>query len=85
MTADEILVGIDNSPSARADRWAAAYPRSTGTALRAIDLVDWPEALEMSVYPVVPVTSIPTSQAGRWGYANDPTNSEAGNAVGALE
>ena len=30
MTADEILVGIDNSPSARAARWAAAYPRSTG-------------------------------------------------------
>jgi len=53
MTADEILVGIDNSPSARAARWAPAYPRSTGTALRAIDLVDWPEALEMSVYPVV--------------------------------
>jgi hypothetical protein len=38
MTADEILVGIDNSPSARAARWAAGYPRSTGTALRAIDL-----------------------------------------------
>jgi hypothetical protein len=67
MTADEILVGIDNSPSARAARWAAGYPRSTGTALRAIDLVDWPEALEMSVYPVVANYVYPTSQAGRWG------------------
>ena len=37
MTADEIIVGIDDSPSARAVlRWAAAYARSTGTALRAI-------------------------------------------------
>jgi hypothetical protein len=37
MTADEIIVGIDDSPSARAGlRWVAAYARSTQTALRAI-------------------------------------------------
>jgi hypothetical protein len=39
----------------------------------------------MSVYPVVANYVYPTSQAGRWGNANDPTNSEAGNAVAALE
>ena len=40
MTADE-MVGIVDSPSARAAlRWAAAYTRSTGTALRAIHVVD---------------------------------------------
>ncbi len=37
MTADQIIVGIDDSPSARAVlRWVAAYARSTQTALRAI-------------------------------------------------
>ena len=39
MTADEIIVGIDESARA-ALRWAAAYPRSTETALRAIHVVD---------------------------------------------
>jgi nucleotide-binding universal stress UspA family protein len=54
MTADEIIVGIDDSPSARAGlRWAAAHTRSAGTALRAIHVVDWPEAQDMCVYPVV--------------------------------
>jgi nucleotide-binding universal stress UspA family protein len=41
VTADEIIVGIVDSPSARATlRWAAAYARSTETALRAIHVVD---------------------------------------------
>ena len=42
MTADEIIVGIDDdSPFARAVlRRAAAYARSTQTALRAIQVVD---------------------------------------------
>jgi nucleotide-binding universal stress UspA family protein len=54
MTADEISVGIDDSPHARAAlRWAAVYARSTGTALPASDVVDWPEAQNMDVYPVV--------------------------------
>ena len=39
MTADEIIVGIDDSARA-ALRWAAAYARSTETALRAIHVVD---------------------------------------------
>ena len=52
MTADEIIVGIDDSPSACADlRWAAAHTRSTGTVLRAIHGVNSPEAQDM--YSVV--------------------------------
>jgi hypothetical protein len=40
MTADDIIVGIEDSPSARAAlRWATACAGSTGTALRAIHLV----------------------------------------------
>jgi K+-sensing histidine kinase KdpD len=54
MTADEIIVGIDDSPSARAGlRWATAYARSTGTARRAIQVVDEPEVQDTRVYPVV--------------------------------
>jgi len=41
MTAEEIIGGIDDSPSVRAVlRWATAYIRSTGTALRTIHVVD---------------------------------------------
>jgi nucleotide-binding universal stress UspA family protein len=54
MSADEIIGGIDDSPSVRAAiRWAAAYIRSTGTALRTIHVVDWPGAQDMYLYPVV--------------------------------
>jgi nucleotide-binding universal stress UspA family protein len=54
MTAKEIVVGIDDSPSGRAAmRWAAAYARSKGAALRAIHVVAFPEAHDMYAYPVV--------------------------------
>jgi nucleotide-binding universal stress UspA family protein len=54
MTAKEIIVGVDDSPSARAAiRWAAAYARSTGAVLRAIHVVAWPATHEMYAYPVV--------------------------------
>ena len=54
MTADEIIVGIDDSPSARAALcWTAVYARSTGSALRTLRVVEWPEAQETYVYPVV--------------------------------
>jgi nucleotide-binding universal stress UspA family protein len=54
MTAKEILVGVDDSPSARAAiRWAAEYARSTGAVLRAIHVVAWPPAHEMYAYPVL--------------------------------
>jgi hypothetical protein len=52
MTADEIIVGIDDSARA-ALRWAAVYARSTETALPASHVVDELEAQDMSVYPVV--------------------------------
>jgi hypothetical protein len=40
MTADEIIVGIDDSLSARAAIcWAAVYAQSTGAALPAIHVV----------------------------------------------
>ena len=53
MTADEITVGIEDSPSAGAALcWAALDARSTG-ADRAIHVVGWPEAQDMYVYPVV--------------------------------
>ena len=58
MTADEIIVGIDDSPSARAaHRWAAVHARSTGSALRTLGVVEWPEAQEMYVYPIVAQSS----------------------------
>ena len=54
MTAKEVVVGVDDSPSARAAlRWAAEYARSTGAVLRGIHVVDWPEAHDMYTYPVV--------------------------------
>lgn len=43
MSGEEIVVGIDGSPSARAAlRWAADQARLTGSALRAVNIVDWP-------------------------------------------
>jgi nucleotide-binding universal stress UspA family protein len=54
MTAKEIVVGIDDSPSGRAAmRWAAAHARSNGAALRAIHVVAFPQAHDMYAYPVV--------------------------------
>lgn len=54
MTANEILVGIDDSPSARAAiRWAAAYARSSGATLRAIHVITRTESHDMYAFPVV--------------------------------
>jgi nucleotide-binding universal stress UspA family protein len=54
MTTNEIVVGIDDSPSARAAlRWAAEYARAMGAALRAIHVVDWPEGHDLYTYAVV--------------------------------
>jgi nucleotide-binding universal stress UspA family protein len=62
MTANEIIVGIDDSPSGRAAlRWAAAYARSIGMALRAVHVVDRPEAHDMYAYPVVADYTYPES------------------------
>jgi nucleotide-binding universal stress UspA family protein len=84
MTVDEI-VGIDDSPSARAGlRWAAAYARSTGAALPAIQVVDWPEAQDKCVYPVVADYVYPDVSGWSVGHANDQT-SDDGYTVVALE
>src|SRR4029453_9834466 len=54
MTAEEIVVGIDDSPSARAAiRWAAEYARSIGSTLRAIHVIKMPDEHDMYAYPVV--------------------------------
>jgi Universal stress protein family len=54
MTAKEIVVGVDDSLSARAAiRWAAEYARSTGTVLRAIPVVVLAPAHELYAYPEV--------------------------------
>ena len=54
MTAEEIVVGIDDSPSARAAiRWAADYARSTGSTIRAIHVIKMPDEHDMYAYPVV--------------------------------
>jgi nucleotide-binding universal stress UspA family protein len=43
MEREEIVVGLDCSPSARAAlRWAADYARATGGPLRAVHVIDWP-------------------------------------------
>jgi hypothetical protein len=72
MTAEGSSSAPTNSPSARAAlRWAAAYARSTGAALCAIHLVDWPEVQDMCVYPVVADYLYPDGSGGSGGYAND--------------
>src|SRR5512132_1797504 len=54
MTAKEIVVGIDGSPSAGAAlRWAADYARSTGSTLRAIHVIKLPDEHDVYAYPVV--------------------------------
>ena len=61
MTAKEVVVGVDDSPSARAAlRWAAQNAGLTGAVLRGIHVVDWPEAHDMYTYPGWPTTSTQT-------------------------
>ncbi len=43
MEREEIMVGIDGSPSARAAlRWAADYAREVNGVIRAVHVIDWP-------------------------------------------
>jgi nucleotide-binding universal stress UspA family protein len=54
MTSNEIVVGFDVSPSARAAlEWAAGQARSTGWTLRALHVLDWASADNMYAMPVV--------------------------------
>jgi nucleotide-binding universal stress UspA family protein len=54
VTRNEIVVGVDDSPSAPAAiRWAAAYARSSGAKLRAIHVITRPDAHDGYAFPVV--------------------------------
>jgi nucleotide-binding universal stress UspA family protein len=49
MSADYILVGLDDSAASRAaHRWAAAYANATGQDLRAVHVLEWPIGLNTS-------------------------------------
>jgi nucleotide-binding universal stress UspA family protein len=63
MDAD-IVVGLDDSPSAWAAlTWAAGYARSTGARLRAVHVLDRPEAWEAYETPVVSSFVYPDADA----------------------
>lgn len=47
MTNSTIVVGLDESSSSRAALdWASRYARLTGSVLRAIHVLDWPDGLD---------------------------------------
>jgi nucleotide-binding universal stress UspA family protein len=49
---NEIVVGLDNSPSGKAAlNWAAEQARSLGTTLRAVHALDWPYGLSSIGFP----------------------------------
>jgi nucleotide-binding universal stress UspA family protein len=49
MINNSIVVGLDDSAASQAaDRWAAAYAHTTGKALRAVHVLDWPIGLNPS-------------------------------------
>ena len=54
MINNEIVVGFDVSPSARAAlEWAARQARSTGWTLRALHVLDWASADNVYAMPVI--------------------------------
>ena len=54
MANNEIVVGFDVSPSARAAlEWAARQARSTGWTLRALHVLDWASADNVYAMPVI--------------------------------
>ena len=49
---NEIVVGLDDSPSGKAALdWAAQQARSTGAVLRAVHALDWPYGLSSAGFP----------------------------------
>lgn len=49
---NEIVVGLDDSPSGKAALdWAAQQARSTGAVLRAMHALDWPYGLSSAGFP----------------------------------
>jgi nucleotide-binding universal stress UspA family protein len=54
MNDSEIVVGLDDSPPAKAAlQWAAEYARLTGARLRAVSVVDWPLGVHADGRPVL--------------------------------
>jgi len=54
MAQDMIMVGVDDSPQARAAlHWAADMARSTGSRLVGLHVLEWPPANELFAYSVV--------------------------------
>jgi len=54
MDPDTIMVGVDDSPQARAAlRWAADMARSTGSRLVGLHVLEWPPSKELFAYSVV--------------------------------
>ena len=54
MTQDAIVVGVDDSPQARAAlRWAAETARSSGSSLVGVHVLPWPQAHDVYAYSVV--------------------------------
>jgi nucleotide-binding universal stress UspA family protein len=50
---NEIVVGLDESPSSKAALdWAAEQARSVGAVLRAVHALDWPSGLSSAGFPV---------------------------------
>lgn len=46
MTAGSILVGLEDSPAAKAaHRWAASYAQASGAPLRVVHILEWPVGL----------------------------------------
>src|SRR4249920_3427308 len=51
---DEIVVGLDTSPAAKAAlRWAAEYARAVGVSLRAVTILDWPTGMTSEDTPLM--------------------------------
>jgi nucleotide-binding universal stress UspA family protein len=47
MSMSRIVVGLDDTPTARAAlRWAAEEARLTGATVRAVHVIDWPIGIE---------------------------------------
>jgi nucleotide-binding universal stress UspA family protein len=51
---DEIVVGLNMSPAAKAAlRWAAEYARAVGVSLRAVTILDWPTVMTSEDTPLM--------------------------------
>jgi nucleotide-binding universal stress UspA family protein len=60
----DIVVGLDDSPSAwAAVTWAASYARSTGARLRAVHVLERPEAWEAYASPAASTVVFPDADA----------------------